>query len=120
MSCTNTGNLEPGDAKAKIRALNDALRQGDVEQGMILVTSGISAMGEEFTAEALSSVARFDAFDAHNDPYGEHDFGAITVQGEKVFWKIDAYDLAMETHSPDPTDPTVTKRVLTIMLASEY
>lgn len=86
---------------------------------MILVTSGISAMGEAFTAEALGSVARFDAFDADNDLYGEHDFGAITIQGEKVFWKVDAYDLAMEAHSPEPADPAVTKRVLTIMLAHE-
>ena len=120
MSFTDTGGLEPGDAKAKIRALNDALRQGHVEQGMVLVTSGISAMGEAFTAEALGSVASFDAFNTDNDPYGEHDFGAITVQGEKVFWKIDCYDLAMEAHSPEPADPAVTKRVLTIMLASEY
>ena len=120
MSSIDTGGAESADTKSKIRALNDALRQGNVEQGMILVTSGISAMGEAFTAEALGSVARFDAFTADNDPYGEHDFGAMTIQGEKVFWKIDAYDLAMEAHSPDPTDPAVTKRVLTIMLSSEY
>ena len=119
MSSIDTDDTAPGAAKSRIRALNDALRQGDVEQGMILVTSGISSMGEAFAAEALASVASFDAFDARNDPHGEHDFGVITVQGEKIFWKIDCYDLAMEAHSLEPADPAVTKRVLTIMLAHE-
>ena len=37
-----------------------------------------------------------------------------------VFWKIDAYDRTLEFGSDDPADPSVTRRVLTIMLASEY
>ena len=39
---------------------------------------------------------------------------------ETLFWKIDAYDRALEWGSPDPADPRVSRRVLTIMLASEY
>ena len=37
-----------------------------------------------------------------------------------VFWKIDAYDRALQSGSEDPANPAVTRRVLTIMLASEY
>ncbi len=118
--------LEPPDAEApidktaEIRRLNDALRRGKGDDGMIVVTAGLRAMGQEFLAEAASAVAAFDAFSEDNDPHGEHDFGALTVQGEKLFFKVDYYDLAMSAHSPDPADPQVTRRVLTIMLANEY
>lgn len=63
-----TSATDPGDTTAKIRALNDALRQGQVQHGMIVVTSGISAMGEAFVVEAMRQVAGFDAFDCANDP----------------------------------------------------
>jgi hypothetical protein len=36
------------------------------------------------------------------------------------FWKIDSYDRNTEFGSPDPADPDVTTRVLTIMRADEY
>ena len=34
-----------------------------------------------------------------------------------MFWKVDCYDRALRFASPDPADPAVTARVLTIMLA---
>ena len=37
-----------------------------------------------------------------------------------IVWKIDDYDTGLQAASPDPSDPSVTTRVLTIMLASEY
>ena len=35
-------------------------------------------------------------------------------------FKIDYFDRTMTVHSPNPADPTVTERVITIMLAAEY
>jgi Protein of unknown function (DUF3768) len=35
-------------------------------------------------------------------------------------FKIDYYDNDLNFHSPDPADPTVTERIITIMLADEY
>lgn len=68
----------------------------------------------------MTLVRQFDSFTEDNDPYGEHDFGKIDWKGMVVFWKIDYYDLDLEMHSPDPSDSTVTARVLTVMLDDEY
>jgi len=68
----------------------------------------------------VNAVRAFDAFTGDNDPHGEHDFGAFDLCEERLFWKIDYYDQDLRFGSPDPTDPAVTRRVLTIMLASDY
>ena len=99
--------------------LNDALRCRG-EGGRVVVSAGVAALSRRSRTAVLQAVADFAAFDAGNDPYGEHDFGAVTVGGTVYFWKIDAYDLDLIGHSPDPADPAVTARVLTVMLAEEY
>ena len=71
-------------------------------------------------AGVLQSVAEFDYFADDNDPHGEHDFGNFELAGKTFFWKIDYYDKTLTCHSPDPSDPSVTERVITIMLAEEY
>ena len=102
-----------------IRDLNDRFRRTGTG-GRQLITSGIQEMGLLGTLEIQQLVASYNAFSEDNDPYGEHDFGALTYAGEKLFWKIDYYDVTLTAGSPDPADPNVTTRVLTIMLASEY
>ncbi|MEI7606098.1 MAG: DUF3768 domain-containing protein [Rhodospirillaceae bacterium] len=103
----------------KIAVLNDALRRHGTG-GRIVITSGIQALGQEATNRILRKVRAFDKFSEGNNPYGERDFGAVSEGGEKIFWKINYYDRNMAYHSPDPADPTLTIRLLTIMLASEY
>jgi hypothetical protein len=104
----------------RIRALNDRLRAtGD--GGEIVITAGIASLPIAKLATILLAVQSFDQFTADNDPYGEHDFGSLDRgDGEPVFFKIDYYDRSMTGHSPDPADASVTRRVLTLMLASEY
>jgi len=87
--------------------------------GRVVVTTGVGALGPAFLEAALAAVAAFDGFH-HDDPYGEHDFGALTAGGVRLFWKIDYCDAAMAGGSPDPADPSVTTRVLTLMLVSEW
>src|SRR6266487_614297 len=43
-----------------------------------------------------------------------------TADGQTIFFKIDYFDRELSMHSPDPADPSVTQRVITIMLAEEY
>jgi hypothetical protein len=57
---------------------------------------------------------RYDDFCHANDPHEEHDFGSFEVDGHTIFFKIDYYDSTLTVHSPDPSDPAVTKRVITI------
>jgi hypothetical protein len=104
----------------RIRALNDAFRTRGDGRGSVMISAGVSAEGPDFVARAVAAVRAFDAFTADNDPWGEHDFGAVEVQGQRLFWKIDAYDLDLQLGSPNPANPAVTHRVLTIMLAREY
>jgi hypothetical protein len=105
--------------KARIRALNDELRQKLIG-GMAVITPGIAALGEEAVARIVKTIEVYDDFCHANDPHEEHDFGAFDVDGKRVFFKIDYYDETLTVHSPDPSDPVVTKRVITIMLAEEY
>jgi hypothetical protein len=46
----------------------------------------------------------------------------ILSQAERqtIFFKIDYFDKSLTYHSPDPSDGSVTERVITIMLADEY
>jgi hypothetical protein len=87
-----------------IAALNDELRRTGTG-GSRYITAGVHAQGPEFLVRVIGEVAAFDRFDADNDPYGEHDFGCVTVLGHKVFWKIDYYDPSLEAGSEDPADP---------------
>ena len=105
--------------RALVRRLNDRLRRQH-QGGRIVITSGVQALGPVFLEAALAAVAAFERFDADNDPYQEHDFGALSVEGHRLLWKVDYYDTTLTAGSPDPADPAVTARVLTLMLAEEY
>ena len=104
---------------ADIKTLNDNLRQTFCG-GKVMLTQGISFKPTLEKAEIMEKVRQFDDFTEDNDPYGEHDFGSFDHNGEKIFWKIDYYDKSYQYGSEDPSNPEVTNRVMTIMLAEEY
>ena len=109
----------PDANTAKIAALNDRARQR-LDHCRWILTQGVLSCDPLTVAELLIAVEDFDNFTAHNDPYAEHDFGAVKLNGNTFFWKFDYFDLDLQMHSPDPSDPAVTARVLTVMLAEEY
>jgi len=105
----------------RIRALNDDLRQNISRgRGHALMTAGIAALGAEAVARIVKTIEVYDDFCHANDPHQEHDFGSFEADGHTIFFKIDYFDKDLKYHSPDPADPTVTARVITIMLAEEY
>jgi uncharacterized protein DUF3768 len=112
-------NEDSEEYREKVRELNDTFR-ASFSGGIVNMTSGVQALGEKDVLDICMKVKTFDKFTQDNDPYGEHDFGVIHHDGQTINWKIDYYDLKLEYHSPDKSDPTVTARVLTIMLAEEY
>ena len=77
-------------------------------------------IGSEAVHRLVQTIATFDDFCTANDPHGEHDFGAFEFDGVEVFFKIDYFDKYLNSHSPDPADPALTERVITLMLAEEY
>lgn len=102
-----------------IRLLNDKFRQTFIG-GRVMLTVGVRELEAQAAVKLLTKVKSFADFGTGNDPYGEHDFGAISHDGTKFFWKIDYYDLAMNQGSADPANAEATLRVLTIMRADEY
>ena len=111
--------MQPSSSHDKIRQLNDTLRTS-LAGGRILITPGVQSLGPTRLARLLKGLAAYNDFSVDNDPYGEHDFGAINDAGDRFFWKIDYYDIAMLAGSSDPANPAVTTRVLTLMRADEY
>ena len=102
-----------------IRVLNDDLRQ-NLTVGTALITTGVAVLGAEAVARIVKTIAVYDDFCHDNDPYQEHDFGSVEVDGHTTFFKIDYFDPTLTRHSSDRADPNATQRVITIMLAEEY
>lgn len=98
---------------ANVAVLNDRFRK--LGFGIVL-TQGVQVLNN--LEGLLGKIRMFNDFNEGNDPYGEHDFGSLKWEGEKIFWKIDYYDQNLE-FGLDPLNPDC-KRTMTVMLAEEY
>lgn len=121
--------MEKSERSQRIAELNDQFRKTvglpvskeSAVPGMAVMTAGIDALSPVQKLSIFQQVREFNVFTEDNDPWGEHDFGVILVEGVgSVYWKIDAYDPSLTYGSEDQADPSKTMRVLTILLASEY
>ena len=123
------GHAYPTEASLQAQATlvaqaNDRFRKSwgadPAVPGRIVATCGVAAHGADFGLLALLAIMSFDAFTADNDPYGWHDFASLMVDGIELFWKIDLMDGAYEYGADQPEDPARTRRLLTILLPSEW
>jgi hypothetical protein len=103
----------------RVRMLNDELRK-KLLGGGAFITAGIAELGPEAVERLIKTIAVFDDFCHANDPHEEHDFGSFRFDEVDVLFKIDYYDKTFSFHSPNPADPSITERIITIMKADEY
>jgi hypothetical protein len=113
-----------------VAAHNDAFRKlaclGETPsqpiQGRMHLTSSLAMAEDGLALEAVQAVGAFEIFEPENDPSGWHDFGAVDIRGEKIFWKIDLYEADSDFRygAETPDNPTTTMRVLMIMMASDW
>lgn len=109
---------------AETARLNDLARRNPQRVNAAwFTTHGVAALVGDDPAKRralVDAVASFADFSEDNDAYRERDFGAFTLWGERLFWKIDYYHPERGEHSPVKWSAELTRRVLTLMLASEY
>jgi hypothetical protein len=113
-----------------IAAQNDAFRRfaclgitpDQPIQGRLVVTQSLIEAGDGFVMDAVKATGAFDTFEPDNDPEGWHDFGAVTIRSETVFWKLDLYEASSDYRygAETPENPETTMRVLTVMMARDW
>lgn len=121
-----TMTREEIETATKIRQLNDKLRKTGPHRNddLIVVMGDLAQDDPELQILALHQARQFDAFTEDNDPYGEHDCATFKIptalcREEEFMFKIDYYDRNLEFGSNDPADPTITRRVMTLMYARD-
>ena len=90
--------------------------------GRMHVSRSLMEACDGFMGEAVKAPGEFATFEPENDAEGWHDFGAVEIRGETVFWKIDLYEAGSDFRygAETPDNPATTVRVLTIMLARDW
>jgi Protein of unknown function (DUF3768) len=107
--------------------LNDDCRwqRGDSSNFRHMMTIGVEDLisGDGLPTQIMRRAQLQSTIRHHQFSPGEgseRDFGCFECFGQKLFFKIDAYDRNLEYGSPDPADASLTVRVMTVMLTSEY
>ena len=96
----------------RIAKLNDEFRRG----GQWMVTPSVMML--EDLHGLYKVIKEYEVFTEDNDPYGEHDFGNLSWNGDPIFWKIDYYDSELRGWCDPLSDKC--ERVMTVYLASEH
>ena len=106
-----------------VRVKNDAFRKAvfthPQPDGKAIMTRAVASLAGMTKALLFNAIVNFDNFTEGNDPYGEHGFGCVELDGlPKVYWKIDYYEDATLVYGTE--DRLNAYRVLVVMFAEEY
>jgi hypothetical protein len=116
-------------ATEKIALLNDNLRAKlKINSACLSLTMGIMGLGKEALAPIVEGIAAYQGFSAGEDPFNERDFGVFELSigsgksaiAHQIAWKIDYYDNNLELNSPDPANPALTCRIITVSIEGEF
>jgi hypothetical protein len=102
------------DRRDKIVALNDQLRC-TFKGGRVQTTRSVYNLDDRLRGRALSVLARYNKF----DPASEHDCGVFIFAGFAFEWRIEYLGKDGLGQSPDPADPDMTMRVLTLYVTED-
>lgn len=108
----------------QIARLNDRARLGFDRRARIVVTAGLLAKlsSDDPRARIMAQARIMQAVRrctfAPDSP--ERDMAWFEIDGHRAMLKIDYYDESMEWASPDPTDASITIRVVTVMAPEDY
>ncbi|PTV70208.1 DUF3768 domain-containing protein [Agrobacterium pusense] len=109
------------ERKIRIRDLNDELRtRGHARNGRVVVMGGLANEDNQKKVQVAIAAGQHTDWNSGDDPYGEHDFGRLDVEGEAFLFKIDYYSLDEAHASEHPEDQNTTIRVMTLMYAEDY
>ena len=107
-----------------IAKLNDRAREGRdrtcraVFNRNLLGKFGDLSMEANMIAQRRIMLAMRNCTFAKDSP--ERDLAFFEVGDQRVMMKIDYYDTTLEWGSDDPADPSITRRVITLMAPKDY
>ena len=102
------------DKRASIIELNDQLRT-TFKGGRVQMTPAVYELGAELRGRALYVMSRYNKFEQDS----EHDCGVFIFAGYSFEWWIEYRGKDGAGISPDPANPEITFRVLTLYAAGD-
>lgn len=88
--------------------------------GRAVLSANVAALSHADRAAIIERIINAPQFGEEIDPCGTREMGKVEVNGNPIWFKIDYYDIDYSFGSPDPTDSTKTRRVLTILFPDEW
>jgi Protein of unknown function (DUF3768) len=100
--------------RAKIIELNDQLRT-TFKGGRVQMTPGVYDLDAQLHGRAVYVMSKYSKFDDSS----EHDWGVFIFAGYSFEWRIEYRGKDGTGVSPDPADPEMTFRVLTLYVLQD-